>query len=155
MKTSFLVQFQTCGLTALSKGLHHRCFSIKIVKFYRKSFSQNTAVRLLLISFNIFNRTQNTCSVVIFSGWDWLGKQKDILQKQLPGRVLQERCSRVFGKFFNKTPVQEPCFKKISYAVGLQLYLKRGPCIGFLSVKCLTLFRTDFLQYICKSLPLI
>ena len=79
VKTSFLVQFQTCGLTAFSKGLLHRCFSTKIVKFYRKLFFQNSAMRLLLISCNIVNKTKKTSSVVIFGGWDWLGKQKDIL----------------------------------------------------------------------------
>ena len=45
------------GLEVFQKGLHHRCFSIKIVKFYRKSFSQNTAVRLFLMSFNFFNES--------------------------------------------------------------------------------------------------
>ena len=115
------------------------------MKFYRKSFFQNTAVRLLLIFCNIFNKTQKASSMVIFGGWDWLGKQKDVLQKQPPGHVLQRRCSRIFGNFFSKTPVQEPCFKKKFQAVGLQLYFKRGLCIGFLSAKCLKLFRTNFL----------
>ena len=32
---SFLVQLQTCGLTVFQNGLHHRCFSMKIGKFYR------------------------------------------------------------------------------------------------------------------------
>ena len=36
------------------KGLHHRCFSMKIGKFYRKSILQNNAGRLLLISCDIF-----------------------------------------------------------------------------------------------------
>ena len=37
------------------KGLHHKCFSMKIVKFYRTSFLQNNAARQLLISRDIFN----------------------------------------------------------------------------------------------------
>ena len=37
------------------KGLHHRCFSMKIGKFYRTSALQNNALRLLLISCDIFN----------------------------------------------------------------------------------------------------
>ena len=137
-KTSFLVQLQTCGPTAFPKGHHHRFFSMKIVKFYRKSFLQTTAVRLLLIFCNIFNKMQKTSLMVTFGGWDWLGKQKDILQKQSHKRVLQKR-------IFSKAPVQEPFFRKEFQAVALQLYFKRGSYIGFLSVKCLRLFRTDFL----------
>ena len=36
-------------------------------------------------------------------------------------------------------------FLKTIQDVGLQLYLKRGSCIGFFSVKILKLFRTAFL----------
>ena len=40
----------------LSKmGLHRRCFSLKIGKFYRTSVLQNNASRLLLIFCDIFN----------------------------------------------------------------------------------------------------
>ena len=137
-----LMQLQTCGPTAFPKGHHHRLFSMKIVKFYRKSFLQTTAVRLLLIFCNIFNKMQKTSLMVTFGGWDWLGKQKDILQKQSHGRVLQKR---IFRNFFSKAPVQEPFFRKKFQTVALQLYFKRGSYIGFLSVKCLRLFRTDFL----------
>ena len=52
---SFLVQLQTCGLSFSKKGLHHRCFSMKIGKFYRTSILQINAGRLLLISCDIFN----------------------------------------------------------------------------------------------------
>ena len=74
----------------------------------------------------------------------WLrltGKTKGYLWKQSPGRVLQERSSNIFGKTYRKTRVQEPFLKKFQY-VGPQLYIKRGSCTGFLSVK---LFRTAFL----------
>ena len=37
------------------KGLHHRCFSMKIGKFYRTSILQNNSARLFLISSEIFN----------------------------------------------------------------------------------------------------
>ena len=37
------------------KGLHHRCFSMKIGKFYRSSVLQNNAARLFLIFCDIFN----------------------------------------------------------------------------------------------------
>ena len=37
------------------KGLHHRCFSMKMGKFYRTSVLQNNAARQLLISCDIFN----------------------------------------------------------------------------------------------------
>ena len=38
--------------------------------------------------------------MVTFCGWGWREKQKDILQKQSPGRVLQERSSKIFGKAY-------------------------------------------------------
>ena len=37
------------------KGLHHRCFCMRIGKFYRTSILQNNAARLLLISCDIFS----------------------------------------------------------------------------------------------------
>ena len=37
------------------KGPHHRCFSMKIGKFYSASILQNNAARLLLISCDIIN----------------------------------------------------------------------------------------------------
>ena len=42
-------------LTAFPKRTPSQMVSLKIVKFYRKSFLQNTAVRLPLISCNILN----------------------------------------------------------------------------------------------------
>ena len=57
-------------------------------------------------------------------------KKKDILQKQSPGRILQERYSKIFGKAYRKTRTQEPFFQIRD--AGLQIYLKRGSCIGFL-----------------------
>ena len=50
--------------------------------------------------------------MVTFGGWGWRDKQKDILQKQSHGRDLQKRCSRLFGKFYRKTAVQDPFLKK-------------------------------------------
>ena len=49
---------EVAGMWAYSfskKGLHHRCFSMKIGKFYRTSILQNNAGRLILISGDIFN----------------------------------------------------------------------------------------------------
>ena len=70
-KAPFLVQLQTCGLTAFPKGLHHRWFSKKIAKFYRKSFLQNTPVRLLLIFCNIFNVSSALPAINEFShSWE-------------------------------------------------------------------------------------
>ena len=43
------------GLQFFQKGLPHKCFSRKFVKFYRTSFLQNNAARLLLVSYSIFN----------------------------------------------------------------------------------------------------
>ena len=39
-------------------------------------------------------------------------KQDNILQKQSLGRVLQESCSKIFGKAYRKTHVKEPFFLK-------------------------------------------
>ena len=43
-----------CPCSFFQKGIHHRCFSMKIWKFYR-IFLQNNAARLLLISCDIFH----------------------------------------------------------------------------------------------------
>ena len=51
---SFLGQLQTGGLTVFPKRTPG-CFSMKTAEFYRTSFLQNTAARLLLISCNDFN----------------------------------------------------------------------------------------------------
>ena len=40
--------------------------------------------------------------------------KKNILKKESPGRVLQEKCSKLFGKTFWKTRVQRHFSKKIS-----------------------------------------
>ena len=82
--------------------------------------------------------------MLTFCGWSWREKQKDILQEQSPRRLLQEKCSKIFGKAYRKTREQEPFFKK-NQDIGLQIYLKRGSCIDFFSVKFLKLFRTAFL----------
>ena len=52
-------------------------------------------------------KRKKTRSVVTFCGWGWCEKQKDILQKQSPGRVLQEWSSKIFGKAYRKTHEQE------------------------------------------------
>ena len=68
--------------------------------------------------------------MLTFCGWSWREKQKDILQEQSPRRLLQEKCSKIFGKAYRKTREQEPFFKK-NQDIGLQIYLKRGSCIYF------------------------
>ena len=61
--------------------------------------------------------------MVTFCGWGWREKQKDI---------LQERSSKIFRKAYRKTRVQESqFFFFLNWAVGLQLYLKRGSCVCF------------------------
>ena len=49
------------------KGLHHRCFLMKFVKFYGTSFLQNTIGRLLLISSNIFDVSLALSVILQFS----------------------------------------------------------------------------------------
>ena len=61
---------------------------------------------------NSWSKTQKTSLMLTFGAWGWLGKQKDILQKQSPGRVLQKKYSRIFGKFYGETPVQGPFYKR-------------------------------------------
>ena len=70
-------------------------------------------------------------------------KQKDILQTQSLRHVLQEKYSKVFGKAYRKTRVHEPFFKK-NQDVGLQLYLKRGSCIGFFSCEIFKTLQNSF-----------
>ena len=41
-------------------------------------------------------------------------QKKNILQKESPGRVLQERCAKIFGKTYRKTREHEPFSKNIS-----------------------------------------
>ena len=72
-------------------------------------------------------------------------KQEDILQKQSLGRVLQERCSEIFGKSYWKTRVQEPFFKKkVSGCRSATLFEKRL-MHRFFSEKFLNFFRTAIL----------
>ena len=52
--------------------------------------------------------------MVTLCDWGWCDKQKDILQKESTGRVLQERCSKIFDKTYWKTIVQRPFSKKFS-----------------------------------------
>ena len=46
---SFLIHLLTCRLTVFQNGFHHRCFFMKIVKFYRTPILQNNAARLLMM----------------------------------------------------------------------------------------------------------
>ena len=72
--------------------------------------------------------------MVTFCGWGWREKQKDILQMESLGGVLQERRSNIFGKTYWKTSAQRPFSKEVS-GCRPDLYLKRGSCKGFFSVK--------------------
>ena len=63
--------------------------------------------------------------MVTFCGWGWRDKQKDILQKESPGRVLQERRSKIFGKTYWKTRVQRPFSKEVSGCRPATLFEKR------------------------------
>ena len=64
MKTSFLVQLQTCGLTVFRKGTPLQMLFFENCEFHRKSFLQNTAVRLLLVSCNIFSVWQGSTVII-------------------------------------------------------------------------------------------
>ena len=62
--------------------------------------------------------------MVTFCCWGWRDKQKDILQES-PGRVLQERRSKIFGKTYWKTRVQRPFSKEVSGCRPANLFEKR------------------------------
>ena len=62
--------------------------------------------------------------MVTFCCWGWRDKQKDILQES-PGRVLQERRSKIFGKTYWKTRVQRPFSKEVSGCRPATLFEKR------------------------------
>ena len=61
-----------------------------------------------------------------------------------PGRVLQEKRSKIFGKTYRKTRVQELFSKKVSGCRPATLFKKRL-MQKFFSVALLKLFRTAFL----------
>ena len=63
--------------------------------------------------------------MVTFCARGWREKQEDILQKQSFGRVLQERCSKIFGKAYKKTRVQELFSKRFSVRRLATLFKKR------------------------------
>ena len=140
VKASVLVQLKTCRLTAFPKGTPSQMLFLT-VKFNRRSFLQNTAVRLLLISWNIFNVSLALSAINQFSHtgclglwekrskcllWKYLKQNEKTkvngnilwlrlspLQKQSPGRDLQKRCFRIFGKTYRKTPLTEPFPNKV------------------------------------------
>ena len=86
VKMSVLVQLKTCRLTAFPKAATSQMFFL-IVKFNRRSFLQNTAVRLLLISWNIFNVSLALSAINQFSHTGCLGlsekRSKCLLWKYL------------------------------------------------------------------------
>ena len=63
--------------------------------------------------------------MVTFCGWGWRDKQNDILQKESPGHVLQERRSKIFGKTYWKTRVQRPFSKEVTGCRPATLFEKR------------------------------
>ena len=63
--------------------------------------------------------------MVTFRAWGWREKQKDILERQSPGRVLQERSCKMFRNGYRKTRVQEPFLKEISECRPTTLFNKR------------------------------
>ena len=84
--------------------------------------------------------------MVTSCGWGWRDKQKDILQKESPGRVLQEMCSKIFSKTYRKTRVQEPLLKRVPGCKPATLIEKRL-MRKFFSMISFKLFRTAFLKY--------
>ena len=52
-------------------------------------------------------------------------KQKNTLQEQSPGRVSQEKSSKIFSKAYNKPRVQEPFLEKNSGCRLATLFKKR------------------------------
>ena len=79
-------------------------------------------------------------------------KKKDILQKQSPGRILQESSSKIFGKAYRKTRAQEPFLNSECRPANL---FKKRLMHRFFAVRFLKLFRTAFLKDSRESLPLI
>ena len=71
MIVSVLVELQTYGLIS-KKGVHHRCFSMKIGKFYGISILQYNAARLLLICHGIFNVLLTLSVINQFSHSMWI-----------------------------------------------------------------------------------
>ena len=67
---------------------------------------------------------RKTRSMVTFYNWGWRDKQMDILQES-PGRVWQERYSKIFGKTYRKTRVQRPFSKNISGCRPATLFEER------------------------------
>ena len=63
--------------------------------------------------------------MVTFFDGGWREKQNDILQKESPGRVLQERCSKIFGKTYWKTRAQRLFSKEVSGYRPATLFEKR------------------------------
>ena len=99
--SSYLVHLQRCGLTVFLNELHHRCFSMTFLMYH------------LLYQWQIIV---------------WRYK----VNSHIFGGVFQERCSKIFGKAYRETCVQEGFFSKKNFQYeGLQLYLKKGSCIGF------------------------
>ena len=56
---------------------------------------------------------------------------KGYFTEAFTGHVLQKTCSRIFGKFDRKTPVQEPISKLSLRLQTCNVNFKRGSCIGF------------------------
>ena len=84
-----------------------------------------------------------------FCSWGWREKQKDISQKQSPGRVLEERCSKIFGKAYRKTRVQEP-FLKNNFRMWACNFILRPE--AFCKKDFLRNFTTFTEKHLCQSL---
>ena len=67
--------------------------------------------------------------MVTFCDWGWHDKQKDILQKESPGRVLQDvfckKIFKIFGKTYWKTRLQRSFSKKVSGCRPAALFEER------------------------------
>ena len=64
-------------------------------------------------------------------------------------------CSKIFGKAYRKTRVQEPFFKKIISGCRPATLFKKRLMHRFFSVKLLNFFKTAFLYCTRESLPMI
>ena len=72
-----------------------------------------------------------------------------------PYMLCKKRRTRIFGKFYRKTHVQEPIFKRSLWLQVSNFFSKEAHVQVFFSEKCLKLFKPAFLQYTCESLPLV
>ena len=130
---SFLVWLQPWGLTTLLKSDSLLDVFVKFAKFYRISFLQKTAGRLVPISSNIsdisltllainqlshncLSRTSTKSGSLAIHSVNWLKENFFLAEVELRTKngylaeALTQKRSEIFGKTHGKTPVLESFF---------------------------------------------